>query len=131
MKQFLITILVLFLSATTCHAQVFIRKGATSVTKWIGANKAIIGANAVRGYYIEEQQRRQMAQNVARQAHQSTFPQYSAVEVKARSSALTVSSRLNDASKPVKIGYLNDSIILPVLPTLPIDTTSLVKDVRR
>ena len=71
MKQILIIILVLILSASTCNAQVF-RKVVTSVTKCISANKAIIGVNVVRGYSIQEQRRHQIAQNAAHHAHQST-----------------------------------------------------------
>lgn len=131
MKQILISIFVLFFSASTCNAQGFV-KVARSVSKYIGANKAIIGANVVRGYSIQEQQRRQIAQSVARQALQSTSHLNAAAVANASAivaskiSALPVSSRLHDVTKLRKEKQQNDSTLFPILPTISTDTTSVV-----
>ena len=131
MKQILISILVLFFSASTCNAQGF-AKAARSVSKCIGANKALIGANAVRGYSIQEQQRHQIAQNVARQTLQSTSHLNSLAVTNAKyaatnkASALLVSPRLHGVTKLPKEILQNDSILIPILPTMPTDTTSVV-----
>ena len=133
MKQILISILVMFLSASTCNAQGF-AKAARSVSKCIGANKVIIGANAVRGYSIQEQQRRQIAQNVARQTLQSTSLLNSVPVANSRSvaakkaSALLVSPRVQDVTKLPKRILQNDSTLVPILPTMPMDTTSVVNE---
>ena len=133
MKQIFISILVMFLSASTCNAQGF-AKAARSVSKCIGANKAIIGANAVRGYSIQEQQRRQIAQNVARQTLQSTSLLNSVPVANSRSvaakkaSALLVSPRVQDVTKLPKRILQNDSTLVPILPTMPMDTTSVVNE---
>ena len=133
MKQILITIIVLFLSTSTCNAQGF-AKAARSVSKCIGANKAIIGANVVRGYSIQEQQRHQIAQNVARQALQSTSHINAATVANARctaakkASALLVSPRLQDVTKLPKGILQNDSTLIPILPTMSTDTTSVVNE---
>ena len=133
MKQFLISILVLFFSTSTCNAQGF-AKAARSVSKCIGANKAIIGANAVRGYSIQEKQRRQIAQNVAHQTLQSTSHLNSVAVTNARcsaankTSALLASPRLHDVTKLPKGILQNDSILIPILPTMPTDTTSVVNE---
>lgn len=133
MKQTLIFILVLFFSTSTCNAQGF-AKAARSVSKCIGANKAIIGANAVRGYSIQEQQRRQITQNVARQTLQSTSLLNSVAVTNARcaaankTSALLASPRLHDVTKLPKEILQNDSILIPILPTMPTDTTSVVNE---
>ena len=133
MKQFLIFILVLFFSTSTCNAQGF-AKAARSVSKCIGANKVIIGANAVRGYSIQEKQRRQIAQNVARQTLQSTSHLNSIAVTNARCaaankmSALLVSPRLHDVTILPKEMLRNDSILIPILPTMPKDTASVVDE---
>ena len=133
MKQIFISILVMFLSASTCNAQGF-AKAARSVSKCIGANKAIIGANAVRGYSIQEQQRRQIAQNVARQTLQSTSLLNSVAVVNVRSTAakkssgLLVSPRVQDVTKLPKGILQNDSTLFPIRPTMPTDTTSVVNE---
>lgn len=133
MKQILISILVLFFSASTCNAQGF-AKAARSVYKCLGANKAIVGANVVRGYSIQEQQRRQIVQNVARQALQSTSHLNSIAVTNARfaaankTSALLISPRLHDVTKLSKGILQNDSILIPILPTMPTDTTSVVNE---
>ena len=131
MKQILISILVLFFSASTCNAQGF-AKAARSVSKCIGANKALIGANAVRGYSIQEHQRRQIAQNVARQALQSTSHLNAATVANAstivskNTSALPVSHRLHDVTKLPKEKLQDDFTLFPILPTMSTDTTSVV-----
>ena len=131
MKQILISIFVLFFSASTCNAQGF-AKAARSVSKCIGANKVIIGVNAVRGYSIQEQQRRQITQNVARQALQSTSHLNAATVANAstiaanKASALLASPRLHDVTKLPKGILQNDSILIPILPTMPTDTSSVV-----
>ena len=133
MKQILISILVMFLSASTCNAQ-GVAKAARSVSKCIGANKAIIGANAVRGYSIQEQQRRQIAQNVARQTLQSTSLLNSVPVANSRSvaakkaSALLVSPRVQDVTKLPKRILQNDSTLVQILQTMPMDTTSVVNE---
>ena len=133
MKQILISILVLFLSASTCNAQGF-AKAARSVSKCIGANKAIIGANAVRGYSIQEQQRRQIAQSVARQALQSTSHLNASTVANAstivanKASALLVSPHLQNVTKLPKGILQNDSTLIPILPSMPTDTTSVVNE---
>ena len=133
MKQIFISILVMFLSASTCNAQGF-AKAARSVSKCIGANKAIIGANAVRGYSIQEQQRRQIAQNVARQTLQSTSLLNSVPVANSRSvaakkaSALLVSPRVQDVTKLPKRILQNDSTLVQILQTMPMDTTSVVNE---
>lgn len=131
MKQILISILVLFLSASTCNAQGF-AKAARSVSKCIGANKAIIGANVVRGYSIQEQQRRQIVQNVARQTLQSTSLLNPATVTDAKckaakkTSALLISPRVHDVTKLPKGILKNDSTLIPILPTISTDTKSVV-----
>lgn len=131
MKQILISILVLFFSASTCNAQGF-AKAARSVSKCIGANKALIGANAVRGYSIQEHQRRQIAQNVARQALQSTSHLNADAVANASTIvaneilALPVSSRLHDVTKLPKEKFQDDFTLFPILPTMSTDTTSIV-----
>lgn len=131
MKQILISILVLFFSASTCNAQGF-AKAARSVSKCIGANKALIGANAVRGYSIQEHQRRQIAQNVARQALQSTSHLNADAVANASTIvaneilALPVSSRLHDVIKLPKEKFQDDFTLFPILPTMSTDTTSVV-----
>lgn len=131
MKQILISILVLFFSASTCNAQGF-AKAARSVSKCIGANKALIGANAVRGYSIQEHQRRQIAQNVARQALQSTSHLNADAVANASTIvaneilALPVSSRLHDVTKLPKEKLQDDFTLFPILPTMSTDTTSVV-----
>lgn len=131
MKQILISILVLFFSASTCNAQGF-AKAARSVSKCIGANKALIGANAVRGYSIQEHQRRQIAQNVARQALQSTSHLNADAVANASTIvaneilALPVSSRLHDVTKLPKEKFQDDFTLFPILPTMSTDTTSVV-----
>ena len=131
MKQILISIFVLFFSASTCNAQGF-AKAARSVSKCISANKAIIGANAVRGYSIQEHQRRQIAQSVARQALQSTSHLNAAAVANASTiaaktiSALPVSPRLHDMTKLPKETLQNDSTLFPILPKMSTDTTSVV-----
>lgn len=131
MKQFLISILVLFFSTSTCNAQGY-AKVARSFSKCLGANKGIIGANAVRGYSIQEHQRRQIAQNVARQTLQSTSKLNSVAVTNARfaaankTSALLVSPRLHDVTKLPKGILQNGSILIPILPTMPTDTMSIV-----
>ena len=133
MKQTFIFILVLFFSTSTCNAQSF-AKAARSISKCIGANKAIIGANAVRGYSIQEQQRHQIAQNVARQTLQSTSHLNSLAVTNAKNaatnkaSALLVSPRLHGVTKLPKEILQNDSILIPILPTMPTDTTSVVNE---
>ena len=133
MKQILISILVLLLSASTCNAQGF-AKAARSVSKCISANKAIIGANAVRGYSIQEHQRRQIAQSVARQTLQSTSHLNAAAVAKASTivanikSALQVSPHLQNVTKLPKGILQNDSTLIPILPSMPTDTTSVVKE---
>ena len=133
MKQFFISILVLFFSTSICNAQGY-AKAARSISKCIGVNKAIIGANAVRGYSIQEQQRRQITQNVARQTLQSTSRLNSVALTNVRcaaankTSALFVSPRLNDVTKLPKKILQNDSILIPILPTIPTDTTSVVNE---
>ncbi len=133
MKQILFSILVLFFSTSTCNAQGS-AKVARSVYKCISANKAIIGANAVRGYSIQEQQRRQIAQNVARQTLQSTSHMISVTVTNARcaaankTSALLVSTRLHNVTKLPNDIMQNDSILIPILPTMPTDTTSVVNE---
>ena len=133
MKQFFISILVLFFSTSICNAQGY-AKAARSMSKCIGVNKAIIGANAVRGYSIQEQQRRQITQNVARQTLQSTSRLNSVALTNVRcaaankTSALFVSPRLNDVTKLPKKILQNDSILIPILPTIPTDTTSVVNE---
>lgn len=133
MKQILISILVVFFSASTCNAQGF-AKAARSVSKCISANKAIIGANAVRGYSIQEHQRRQIAQSVARQALQSTSHLNAAAVAKAstivanKKSALQVPPHLHDMTKLPKETMQNDSTLLPILLTMPTDTTSVVNE---
>lgn len=129
MKQILITILVLFFSTSTCNAQRF-AKAARSVSKCIGANKAIIGANAVRGYSIQEQQKRQVAQNIVRQTLQSTSLLKSVAATNAKcaaankTSALLASPRLHDVTKLPKAIMGNDSILIP----MPTDTMSIVNE---
>ena len=131
MKQILISILVLFFSASTCNAQGF-AKAARSISKCIGANKALIGANAVRGYSIQEHQRRQIAQNVARQALQSTSHLNADAVANASTIvankilALPVSSRLHDVTKLPKEKLQDDFTLFPILPTMSTDTTSVV-----
>ena len=133
MKQILISILVVFFSASTCNAQGF-AKAARSVSKCIGANKAIIGANAVRGYSIQEHQRRQIAQSVARQALQSTSHLNAAAIANASTiaaktiSALPVSPRLNDMTKLPKETLQNDSTLFPILPKMSTNTKSVVNE---
>ena len=133
MKQILISILVVFFSASTCNAQGF-AKAARSVSKCIGANKAIIGANAVRGYSIQEHQRRQIAQSVARQALQSTSHLNAAAVANASTiaaktiSALPVSPRLNDMTKLPKETLQNDSTLFPILPKMSTNTKSVVNE---
>ena len=131
MKQILISIFVLFFSASTCNAQGF-AKAARSVSKCIGANKALIGANAVRGYSIQEHQRRQIAQSVARQALQSTSHLNAAAIANASTiaaktiSALPVSPRLHDMTKLPKETLQNDSTLFPILPQMSTNTKSVV-----
>ena len=131
MKQILISIFVLFFSASTCNAQGF-AKAARSVSKCIGANKALIGANAVRGYSIQEHQRRQIAQSVARQALQSTSHLNADAVANASTIvaneilALPVSSRLHDVTKLPKEKFQDDFTLFPILPTMSTDTTSIV-----
>ena len=133
MKQILISIFVLFFCASTCNAQGF-AKAARSVSKCIGANKAIIGANAVRGYSIQEHQRRQIAQSVARQALQSTSHLNAAAVANASTiaaktiSALPVSPRLNDMTKLPKETLQNDSTLFPILPKMSTNTKSVVNE---
>lgn len=133
MKQFFISILVLFFSTSTCNAQGY-AKVAKSFSKCLGANKGIIGVNAVRGYSIQEQQRRQITQNVARQTLQSTSLLNSVAVTNARcatankTSALIASPRLHDVTKLPKGILQNDSILIPILPTMPTDTTSVVNE---
>ena len=133
MKQFLISVLVLFFSASTCNAQGF-AKAARSVSKCIGANKAIIGANAVKGYTIQERQMRQIAHNVARQALQSTSHlnvatvANTSIVVANKTSALPVSPRLHDVTKLPKETLQNDSTLFPILPKMSTDTTSVVNE---
>lgn len=133
MKQILISIFVLFFSASTCNAQGF-AKAARSVSKCIGANKAIIGANAVRGYSIQEHQRRQIAQSVARQALQSTSHLNAAAIANASTiaaktiSALPVSPRLHDMTKLPKETLQNDSTLFPILPQMSTNTKSVVNE---
>ena len=136
MKQILISIFVLFFSASTCNAQGF-AKAARSVSKCIGANKAIIGANAVRGYSIQEHQRRQIAQSVARQALQSTSHLNAAAIANASTiaaktiSALPVSPRLHDMTKLPKETLQNDSTLFPILPQMSTNTKSVVNEDNR
>lgn len=133
MKQFLISIFVLFFSASTCNAQGF-AKAARSVSKCISANKAIIGANAVRGYSIQDHQRRQIAQSVARQAFQSTSHLKAAAVANASTivankiSALPVSPLLHDVTKQPKGILHNDSTLFPILPKMSTETTSVVNE---
>ena len=133
MKQILISILVVFFSASTCNAQGF-AKAARSVSKCISGNKAIIGANAVRGYSIQEHQRRQIAQSVARQALQSTSHLNAAAVANASTiaaktiSALPVSPRLNDMTKLPKETLQNDSTLFPILPKMSTNTKSVVNE---
>lgn len=131
MKQILISTFVLFFSASTCNAQGFV-KAARSVSKCIGANKSIIGANAVRGFSIQDKQRRQIAQSVARQTLQSTSHlNVAAVAntstiVANKKSALQVSPCLHDVTKLRKETLQKDSTLLPILLTMSTDTTSVV-----
>jgi len=131
MKQILISILVLFFSASTCNAQGF-AKAARSVYKCLGANKAMIGANAVRGYSIQEQQRRRIARSVVSQTLSSTTLLNSVAVANAKcatanmASALLVSPRLHDVTKLPKEILKNDSTLIPIFPTMSTDTTSVV-----
>lgn len=134
MKQILISIFVLFFSASTCNAQGFV-KAARSFSKCIGANnKTIIGANAVRGYSIQEHQRRQIAQSVARQALQSTSHLNAAAVANASTiaaktiSALPVSPRLHDMTNLPKETLQNDSTLFPILPKMSTNTKSVVNE---
>lgn len=133
MKQILISIFVLFFSASTCNAQGFV-KVARSVSKYIGANKAIIGANAVRGYSIQEQQRRQITQNVARHALQSTSHLNAATVANASTiaakkiSALPVSPLMQNVTKFPKETLQNDSTLFPILPKMSTNTKSVVNE---
>ena len=117
--------------STNCNAQVFTKAARTAV-KCLSNNKAILGANAVRGYSIQEHQRRQIAQSVARQALQSTSHLNAAAVAKAstivanKKSALQVSPRLHDMTKLPKETMQNDSTLFPILPTMSTDTTSVV-----
>lgn len=133
MKQILISILVLFFSTSTCNAQGY-ANSARSVSKCLGANKGIIGANAVRGYSIQEQQRRQIANNVARKTLLSTSLLNSVAITNAKCAAtnktlvLLVSPRLHNVTKLPKNVLLNDSTLIPIIPTMPTDTMSVVNE---
>ena len=104
------------------------------VSKCISANKAIIGANAVRGYTIQERQRHQIVQNVARQTLPSTSLVNSLPAANARStaatnaSALLVYPRLHGVTKLPKGTLPNDSTLFPILSTMLTDTTSVVNE---
>ena len=61
MKQILISILVLFISASTSNAQGFAKTARTAV-KYLSNNKALIGCRATVHYSIQEQQRKRNTQ---------------------------------------------------------------------
>ena len=98
--------------SATCDAQGF-AKATRSVSKCIRANKTIIGANTIRGYSIQEQQRHQIAQNVVRQTLPSTIRHntISATAAKSivvvRSLAPLTSSLPYDFVKPLEVSSID------------------------
>lgn len=120
MNKIFILILTVCCSLTsTCNAQGF-AKVARSITKSIGDNKAIIIANALRVYPIQEQQRPRIAPSVVRQTFPSTPLRKSLAVANAKcagtnkASALLVHPRLQDVTQLPKGILPNDTTLIPM-----------------